>query len=30
MGLTLLDHLIIGRPTDGMTGYYSFNEEGHL
>lgn len=30
MGLTLLDHLIIGRPTNGTTGYYSFNEEGHL
>lgn len=30
MGLHFLDHLIIGRPTDGTKGYYSFAEEGHL
>ncbi len=30
MGLTFVDHIIIGRPTEGSTGYYSFLEEGHL
>ena len=30
MGLNLIDHVIIGRPTDGTTGYYSFNQEGEL
>lgn len=30
MELHFLDHLIIGRPTDGTKGYYSFAEEGHL
>lgn len=30
MSLNLLDHLIIGRPTDGRQGYYSFAEEGEL
>lgn len=30
MGLNLLDHLIIGRPTDGRQGYYSFAEQGEL
>ena len=30
MGLNLIDHLIIGRPTDGKQGYYSFAEEGLL
>ena len=30
MGLNLLDHLIIGRPTDGRQGSYSFAEEGEL
>lgn len=30
MGLTLVDHLIVGRPIDGTQGYYSFAEEGEL
>jgi len=30
MGLYFLDHVIIGRPSDGCQGYYSFAEEGHL
>lgn len=30
MGIHLLDHLIIGRPSDGGQGYYSFAEEGLL
>ncbi|MFT6182403.1 MAG: DNA repair protein RadC [Paracoccaceae bacterium] len=30
MGVHLVDHLIIGRPTEGTTGYYSFLEEGRI
>ncbi len=30
MGLTFIDHLIIGRPIDGTQGYYSFAEEGEM
>lgn len=30
MDLTLLDHLIVGRPLDGSTGYYSFSDQGEL
>ena len=30
MGLRLLDHLVIGRPTEGHQGYYSFADEGAL
>ncbi|MFT6863684.1 MAG: DNA repair protein RadC [Akkermansiaceae bacterium] len=30
MGLNFVDHLVIGRPTDGTQGYYSFAEEGEL
>ena len=30
MGLQLVDHLIIGRPTIGSQGYYSFAEENLL
>lgn len=28
--LTLLDHMIIGRPTEGTAGYFSFAENGRL
>ena len=30
MDLTLIDHVIIGRPIDGTPGYYSFAENGDL
>ena len=30
MGVHLVDHLIIGRPTEGTTGYYSFLGEGRI
>lgn len=30
MGLNFIDHVIVGRPTDGTCGYYSFAEEGEL
>ncbi|MEJ6719111.1 MAG: DNA repair protein RadC [Akkermansiaceae bacterium] len=30
MGLTFIDHIIIGRPNDGTQGYYSFMEEGEI
>jgi DNA repair protein RadC len=30
MGLSFVEHLIIGRPTDGTLGYYSFAEEGEI
>lgn len=30
MEINLLDHLIIGRPIDGSSGYYSFADQGQI